>query len=80
MRIEKLNLNNLRNDAHFQYGANFIALAERYETVKLKIAELYNRFAALHADEDTALKKFSKAPSPPRYTKPTNTATGYGTE
>jgi hypothetical protein len=61
MKIEKLDLHNLRNDTHFQYYTDFRKLTERHQVVKLKIQSLYDSFIALYNDEDTAFKKISKS-------------------
>jgi hypothetical protein len=57
----RLKLINLRNDRHFQFGVEFIALMGLFAAVMAKVQTLFNAFVALHEQEDTALKKITKS-------------------
>ncbi len=61
MKTDSLNLNNLRNDAHFQFYTEFCSLVERFGAEELKIKVQYDIFLVLFNDLDKALKKISKS-------------------
>jgi len=59
MKINHLETTHLRNDAHFQYHADFIALANGAGAENLKISALWTAHAVLFAALDAALKRIS---------------------
>jgi hypothetical protein len=61
MKADSIHLNNLRNDAHFQFLTDFITIVNRIGAAQLKIEPQFNTLRALYADEDDALKKIAKS-------------------
>ena len=59
MKINKIDLKSMRNDAHFQFHADIIALINGIGAIVLKIAALWTAHTALFAALDAALKKIS---------------------
>lgn len=61
MKISKIDLRNLRNDEHFQFCTDFIALANSAGAEKLKVKPQMDAFTALFFREREALQKISKS-------------------
>jgi hypothetical protein len=61
MKIETLKLTHLRNDAHFQFFADFSELVNEEGAETLKIATQFQSLTALFNREDEALKKIAKS-------------------
>jgi len=61
MKFEKLTLSNLRNDEHFQFGAEFRDAVVRFDAAVLKIEPQFAAYLDLYNQEDTALKKIIKS-------------------
>lgn len=61
MTIKNVHLNHLRNDEHFQFIQFVLTLTKEVGADKLKVAAQYSALAALHAQEDEALKKITKS-------------------
>ena len=61
MDVKNLKTGNLRNDEHFQFGAEFRKLVNEFTPEALKITTLFNKWLALYDDEDVALKKIVKS-------------------
>jgi len=59
--IKWIHLNQLRNDAHFQYLTEFRALVEAIGIAILKIEALWPGFLCLYESLDAALKKIVKS-------------------
>jgi hypothetical protein len=66
MKINNLDTNRMRNDAHFQFHADFIALVNGATAEALKIAALWTAHAALFAKLDEALKKIVMSAATPK--------------
>jgi hypothetical protein len=61
MKINRLDANHLRNDAHFQFYGDFRDLVVRCGAEKLKIKQQFDEFVTLYDREDEALKKIIKS-------------------
>jgi hypothetical protein len=61
MKISKIHLTSLRNDAHFQYCVEFRELVAKFNPETLKLNPLFDEFPALLDREDEALKKINKS-------------------
>ncbi len=61
MKIQKIHLNNLHNEEHFQFYAEFKSMVENAGAAKLKIQSQFDVFVALYDQEDEALKKITKS-------------------
>jgi len=61
MKINKINLANLRNDAHFQFHTEFRDLVTTHGSAALKIKPLFDSYLLLYEREDEALKKIVKS-------------------
>jgi len=61
MKINKIDLNNLRNDAHFQIFSDFRDAVIKFGAAALKIKPQFDEWLALFEKEDEALKKISKS-------------------
>jgi hypothetical protein len=61
MKINNLSLLLLRNDAHFQFFADFRDLVTEEGAATLKIAAQFDALMALYQREDEALKKINKS-------------------
>jgi hypothetical protein len=61
MKIEKLNTNNMRNDAHFQFYTEFRDLFIDEKAAALGVKPLFDEWLNLFAREDEALKKIVKS-------------------
>jgi hypothetical protein len=66
VKIEKIHLNNERNDAHFQFMTEFRDLVTAQTAAALKIAPQFNTFMRLYNREDEALKKISASAFTPK--------------
>jgi hypothetical protein len=61
MKIEKLNLLHLRNDAHFQFHTEFRDLMMGHNPQILKVKPQFDVYMTLYEREDEALKKILKS-------------------
>ncbi|GBU24886.1 hypothetical protein R83H12_01521 [Fibrobacteria bacterium R8-3-H12] len=61
MKISKINSNNLRNDAHFQFHTEFKDLVATHNPETLKIQPLFESYLPHYARADEALKKIIKS-------------------
>ncbi|MDR2732590.1 MAG: DUF6261 family protein [Fibromonadaceae bacterium] len=61
MKISKFNLLHLRNDAHFQFHAEFKDLVVKFNPQTLKVETLFSSYLPLWEREDEALKKINKS-------------------
>ena len=61
MKIDKLNLVNLRNDEHFQLNTEFRDAILKFGAAALKIETQFEPFQTLYVQEDEALKKITKS-------------------
>jgi len=61
MKIEKINLLHLRNDAHFQFHTEFRDLVEHQGAATLKINPQFDGYLPLYNRVDEALKKIVKS-------------------
>ena len=61
MKIQKLDLYNLRNDEHFQFFAEFRDTMVRFGASALKNEEQFNQWLPIYEQEDEALKKIMKS-------------------
>jgi hypothetical protein len=61
MKISKIHLNNLRNDAHFQFHTEFRDLVAKQGAETLKIKPQFQAYLPLYDREDIALKKIIKS-------------------
>jgi hypothetical protein len=61
MKIDKITLLHLRNDAHFQFFAEFRDLFLDEKAAKLGVKPLFDEWLNLYAREDEALKKIVKS-------------------
>lgn len=61
MKISKIDLNNLRNDAHFQFHTEFRDLAEKHGAETLKAKPQFDAYLPLYGKTDEALKKIVKS-------------------
>jgi hypothetical protein len=61
MKISKIHLTSLRNDAHFQYCVEFRELVAKFNPETLKLNPLFEGYPALLEHEDEALKKINKS-------------------
>jgi len=61
MKISKLDMNHLRNDAHFQFHTEFRDLAIPHGAAALKIKPQFDAYLLLYEREDDALKKIVKS-------------------
>jgi hypothetical protein len=61
MKIEKLRVHHLRNDAHFQFHTEFHDLVVKHCPQKMKIKPQFDAYKSLYEREDEALKKISKS-------------------
>ena len=61
MKIERMHLNNLRNDEHFQFNTEFRDAINRFGANNLNIESQYDVFLTLYDQEDIALKKIMKS-------------------
>jgi hypothetical protein len=61
LKINSIDTNHMRNDAHFQFFTEFRDLAAAEGPEKLKIKPLLDAWAALYLREDEALKKIIKS-------------------
>jgi hypothetical protein len=66
VKIEKIHLNNERNDAHFQFMTEFRDLVTAQTAATLKITPQFNTFMRLYNREDEALKKISASAFTPK--------------
>jgi len=62
MKIERINLSHLRNDAHFQFHTEFRDLVLTHGAAALMIKPQFDEYLLLYEREDEALKKISKSP------------------
>jgi hypothetical protein len=61
MKINKIDLKSMRNDAHFQFFSDFRDAVTKVGAATLKIKPQFNEWFALFEKEDEALKKISKS-------------------
>jgi len=61
MKINKIDLNHLRNDAHFQFHTEFRDLVTTHGAAALKIKPQFDAYLPLYDREDEALKKIVKS-------------------
>jgi Na+/phosphate symporter len=61
MKITKIHLTNLRNDAHFQFHTEFSDLVKKHNQETLKVKPLFDAYLPLYEREDEALKKINKS-------------------
>jgi hypothetical protein len=61
MKVEKIHLNNLRNDAHFQFHTEFKDLVEKTGAASLNIEALFNTYGGLYKNVDDGLRKITKS-------------------
>jgi len=61
MKINKIDLANLRNDAQFQFHTEFRDLVTEHGSAALKIKPLFDAYLPLYDREDEALKKIVKS-------------------
>jgi hypothetical protein len=61
MKISKIHLNNLRNDAHFQFHTEFRDLVAKNGAETLKIKPQFDAYLPLYDRVDEALKKIVKS-------------------
>ena len=61
MKIKKTNINNLRNDAHFQFHTEFKELVERIGADSIKIEAQFNDYLSLYKNVDDGLNKITKS-------------------
>ena len=61
MKIEKVYLNNLRNDEHFQFNTEFRNLINEITPAALDIHAHFAPYLSLYAQEDEVLKKILKS-------------------
>ena len=61
MKIEKLNLVNLRNDEHFQFNTEFRDAVIKFGAAILGIEPQFDIFLPIYEQEDQALKKIMKS-------------------
>ena len=61
MKIEKINLLHLRNDAHFQFHTEFRDLVVQQNPLTLKIKPQFDSYLPLYNRVDDALKKIVKS-------------------
>jgi len=66
MKINNIDTNRMRNDAHFQFHADFITLINGAGAAALKIDALWTAHTALFADLDAALKKIHMSATTPK--------------
>jgi len=61
MKINKIDLKSLRNDAHFQIFSDFRDAVAKFGAAALKIKPQFDEWLALFEKEDEALKKINKS-------------------
>jgi hypothetical protein len=61
MKIEKVHLGHLRNDAHFQFHTEFRDIVATHGAEALKIKPQFDAYLLLYDREDEALKKIAKS-------------------
>jgi len=61
LKIEKIHINHLRNDTHFQFHTEFRSLVEKHGAAALKIKPQFDAYLPLYEREDIALKKIVKS-------------------
>jgi len=61
LKIEKIHINHLRNDTHFQFHTEFRDLVWIHGAVTLKIKPQFDAYMLLYEREDIALKKIVKS-------------------
>jgi hypothetical protein len=61
MKISKIHLNNLRNDAHFQFHTEFRDLVAKHGAEVLKVKPQFDAYLPLYDRVDEALKKIVKS-------------------
>ena len=61
MKIDKLNLINLRNDEHFQYNTEFRDAVIKFGAASLGIEPQFDIYLPIYEQEDLALKKIMKS-------------------
>ena len=61
MKISKIDIHSLRNDAHFQFNTEFKDLVTKFNPQTLKVETLFNSYLPLWEREDEALKKINKS-------------------
>jgi len=61
MKINKIYMYDLRNDAHFQFYTELLDLLNKEEAVKQKISPHFEAWLQLYNREDAALKKIVKS-------------------
>jgi len=61
LKIEKIHLTHLRNDAHFQFHTEFRDLAVLHNPLTLKVKPQFDSYLPLYNREDEALKKIVKS-------------------
>jgi len=61
MKISKIDINHLRNDAHFQFHTEFRDLVTEHGSAALKVKPLFDNYLLLYEREDEALKKIVKS-------------------
>ena len=61
LKIDKMHLAHLRNDAHFQFHTEFRDLVVQHNPETLKISPQFEAYQPLYAREDEALKKIVKS-------------------
>jgi len=61
LKIEKIHINHLRNDTHFQFHTEFRDLVWMHGAVTLKIKPQFDAYMLLYEREDIALKKIVKS-------------------
>jgi len=66
MKINNIDTNRMRNDAHFQFHADIIALINGVGAAVLNIAALWTAHTALFAKLDEALKKIVMSANTPK--------------
>jgi len=61
MKINKIDLKSMSNDAHYQFFSNFRDTVAKVGTAALKIKPQFDEWLALFKKEDEVLKKISKS-------------------
>jgi hypothetical protein len=61
MKVEKIHLNNLRNDAHFQLHTEFKDLVAKCGAATLKIEPQFQSYLSLYQQVDDGLMKINKS-------------------
>ncbi|MDR2882547.1 MAG: DUF6261 family protein, partial [Alistipes sp.] len=61
MKTKKLDLKSLRNEEHFQFGADVIALVRKTGAALLRVEPQLAALEAMHADEDAVLERIRRS-------------------